>query len=275
MTDQAEAKPLHCGLVMPISNTETYPNGHWSDVKSIITQAVQQIDDHKFTVDLVSSSDSGGVIQKRILEQLYNSDVVVCDVSSKNPNVMLELGMRLAFDKPVVLIKDDRTPFIFDTGPLLHLQYPADLRHNAIEVFKNDLAKAVKALYVKSTNGTDNLSYLQSFGPFQVTKIRTEEVSADVMMLSMLEQMRAEMAAIRANQIASAVQFPPEYSSPGNSLLYLLGKNRAAQATDAPPPPPRTMPQMKQHAARTPEEDFREMLDISHSLPRKEGSIKK
>ncbi|VVD91649.1 hypothetical protein PHO31112_01652 [Pandoraea horticolens] len=90
---------------MPISNTDPYPNGHWADVKAIITQAVQQIADYEpFTVDLVSSSDSGGVIQKQILHQLYSSDIVICDVSSKNPNVMLELGIRLAFDKPVVLI---------------------------------------------------------------------------------------------------------------------------------------------------------------------------
>jgi hypothetical protein len=34
----------------------------------------------------------------------------------KNPNVMFELGMRLAFDKPAIIIKDNRTNYSFDTA---------------------------------------------------------------------------------------------------------------------------------------------------------------
>lgn len=40
---------------------------------------------------------------------------------------MFELGMRLTFDKPTIIIKDNTTDFIFDTGPIEHLQYPKDL----------------------------------------------------------------------------------------------------------------------------------------------------
>jgi hypothetical protein len=33
----------------------------------------------------------------------------LCDVSGKNANVMFELGLRLAFDNPTIIIKDDKT----------------------------------------------------------------------------------------------------------------------------------------------------------------------
>jgi hypothetical protein len=42
---------------------------------------------------------------------------------------MFELGMRLAFDKPTIVIKDDVTKFNFDTSPIKHLQYRRDLRY--------------------------------------------------------------------------------------------------------------------------------------------------
>jgi hypothetical protein len=61
---------------------------------------------------------------------------VIGDVSCKNPNVMFELGMRLAFDKPTIIIKDDQTSYSFDISPIQNLEYPRDLRFNKIIDFK-------------------------------------------------------------------------------------------------------------------------------------------
>ncbi|WP_353118770.1 hypothetical protein [Myroides odoratus] len=55
------------------------------------------------------------------MNNIYNDEIVVCDVSSKNPNVMFELGLRLAFDKPTIIIKDEKTGYSFDTGVIEHL----------------------------------------------------------------------------------------------------------------------------------------------------------
>ena len=91
---------------MPISATSSCTESHWQEVLSILQSAVEGVG---FEGNLVSEATDVGVIQKRIVQNLYENPVVVCDVSEKNPNVMFELGMRLAFDKPVVIIKDDKT----------------------------------------------------------------------------------------------------------------------------------------------------------------------
>ncbi len=39
---------------------------------------------------MVSEADDVGVIQKRIVQNLHTHEIVVCDVSCKNPNVMFE-----------------------------------------------------------------------------------------------------------------------------------------------------------------------------------------
>jgi len=179
---------------MPISDIEGYPAGHWAEVKSIITAAVRLLADIPFEVELVSASQVTGVIQKRIVQRLYSDDIVICDVSAKNANVMFELGMRLAFDKPTVVIKDDRTPYIFDTGPLEHIEYPSTLRHSQIEVFQKTLAARVKATYEKSIDGTDSTSYLKSFGTFEVAKISTKYVEGQDLVIAELREMRQEMS---------------------------------------------------------------------------------
>lgn len=64
-------------------------------------------------------------------------------MSCKNPNVMFELGMRLAFDKPTVVVMDDKTDFSFDTAPIEHLIYPRDLSYYRILEFRKKLSDKI------------------------------------------------------------------------------------------------------------------------------------
>jgi hypothetical protein len=167
-------KPTTCGLVMPISLTDDCTEQHWAEVKGILAEAIGVAG---FDASLVSDADEVGVIQKRIIQNLYENPIVVCDVSGKNPNVMFELGIRLAFDKPTVIVKDDNTPFSFDTGQIEHLEYPRDLRHGKIVAFQAKLADKVKATYDKATSDPDYTTFLKHFGTFSVAKVETKEVS--------------------------------------------------------------------------------------------------
>jgi len=162
---------------MPISSIDDLNENHWNDVKQILSDSIEMAG---FEPLLVSESDDIGVIHKRIFQNLYELPVVVCDVSCNNPNVMYELGMRIAFDKGVtIIIKDRETPFAktFDTAPIEQLTYPRDLRHNSIEQFKNELSKKIKATW-KSFESPSFVSILRSFGEFQTVEIPIENVSS-------------------------------------------------------------------------------------------------
>jgi hypothetical protein len=86
-----------CGIVMPIGTIDGCAESHWAEVLEVLSETVE---DAGFEPNLVSNAEEVGIIQKRIIQNLYENPVVVCDVSGKNPNVMFELGLRLAFDKP-------------------------------------------------------------------------------------------------------------------------------------------------------------------------------
>lgn len=180
---QGESKPeaaepsapqaRRCGIIMPISAIDSYTEAHWRDVKAILTDAIMEAG---FAAELVSAAEDVGIIQKRIIENLYTNPIVVCDVSGRNPNVMFELGMRLAFDKPTVIVKDDATSYSFDTGLIEHVGYRRDLRFAEIVAFKKNLSNKIKRLADRSSEGAFS-PFLASIGPLQAVDLRTENVS--------------------------------------------------------------------------------------------------
>lgn len=178
-----ESKPV-CGIIMPISAIDGCPGEHWNEVKGIISEAICTAG---YTPNLVSNAEDIGIIQKRIIQNIYTNDIVVCDVSGKNPNVMFELGMRLAFDKPAIIVIDDKTDYSFDTSPIEHLSYPRDLRYNTILSFKEQLAKKIRATDEKAKSDSTYTTFLKNFGSFEVAHVEKREGSMNDVLLERLE----------------------------------------------------------------------------------------
>jgi len=182
---------LICGVVMPISAVDGCTESHWSDVQDIISQSIT---DAGFFANLVSNADEAGIIHKTIIQNLYDNPIVVCDVSGKNPNVMFELGLRLAFDKPTIIVKDDKTSYSFDTAAIEHLEYPRDLRFTKIVAFKEKLRDKIKATHTKATTDPNYTTFLKHFGEFTVAKLDKREVPGQEFILEELRGLRASMA---------------------------------------------------------------------------------
>ena len=109
--------------------------------------------------------------------------------------------MRLAFDKPTIIIKDDKTPYSFDTSPIEHIEYPRDLRFSKIVDFKSKLAEKIKATYDKSTTDPNYTTFLKNFGEFKVAKIEKKEVSSQVYILDELKNLRISMQRLERRQM--------------------------------------------------------------------------
>lgn len=190
---------LRCGIIMPIASMGDYSEAHWQDVKSIITEATQQISEFTFKTEIVSNSDGEiNIIHKNIITNIYNSDVVVCDISGRNPNVLFELGMRLTFDKPTIIIKDDETPYIFDTSSIETLTYPKDLRFHKIVSFKETLANRIKLTYIKSIEDKNYSPFLGHFGEFKVPVLNVTAVTEpQQIILDEISSLRSEIRSIK------------------------------------------------------------------------------
>jgi hypothetical protein len=183
-----------CGIIMPISLIENCSPEHWSDVLGILKDVCNLND---FTPNLVSDADDIGVIHNRIIENIYSSDIIICDVSCKNANVMFELGMRLAFDKPTIIIKDDSTGYSFDTSLIEHLEYPRDLRFTSIVKFKESLGKKLKATHEKATTDPNYSTFLKNFGKYKIAHLEDKEISPDTYLLNAIEDLKRDVRVIR------------------------------------------------------------------------------
>lgn len=191
------------GLIMPISDSTDYIEGHWQQVRNVIEDCVNQYRiDSKTKIDcqIVSESKSSErIIQKNIVNNLYKADLVICDVSSKNPNVMFELGMRLAFDKKVIIIKDEITAYNFDTNPIAHINYKKDLNYVAIKSFQKELLEAIKS---SMKDGNARGGYLDSFADIEVQNISTKSVDeghALNMILSEIKSMKNDIYSLKSD----------------------------------------------------------------------------
>lgn len=175
-TEKNNSKTKKIGFIMPISDSEGYIKGHWGRVKGILNDIVDEVDaDFDVKVEGFLVSDTNGtdsIIQRRIVNNIYSSDLIICDVSDKNPNVLFELGMRLAFDKKVIIIKDEKTSYIFDTNNIFHNDYPSDLNYTEVINFKENLVKDIKeALSDSNQKG----GFLDTFGDFKLATMPKEK----------------------------------------------------------------------------------------------------
>lgn len=182
---------------MPISTIDGCDAEHWAEVLKIVKEAASNAG---FESSLVSDSEESGIIQKRIVSNLYNSDLVIADVSGKNPNVMFELGMRLAFDKPTIIIKDSKTNYSFDTGIIEHVGYPRDLHYYSILEFKDTLSKKIKATHNKATTDATYTTFLGHFGEYTVANLEKTELGGNEFVLRAIDELRSEVSSLSRRQ---------------------------------------------------------------------------
>jgi hypothetical protein len=187
-----EAETPKCGVVMPISgypDVLEYTAGHWLDVKSVIFESIEAAG---FSPNLVSDGEGSGLIQGRIVRNLGSYPMVVCDVSGKNPNVMFELGLRLAFDLPTIVIKDELTTYSFDTSPIEHLPYLSGLNIYRTKEFQQRLTEKILATRRDHQNGKGDGTFLSHFS-LQSVKLGTKEVSNTDLLLEKITNSLAVM----------------------------------------------------------------------------------
>lgn len=84
-------------------------------------------------------------IHGTIIKQLIEADMVLVDLSSHNPNVFFELGVRTSIDLPVALVRSTGTKIPFDTSGMNTPEYDPNLRPWTLSEQISTLAEHIKA----------------------------------------------------------------------------------------------------------------------------------
>lgn len=149
-----------CFVIMPISDVDEYPAGHFNRVyEHIIIPACEQEGYEPIRADATSKSN---VIIVDILKNILNCEMAICDLSSRNPNVFYELGFRQAFNMKTVLMKDEKTDRPFDISSIRSINYESSLRIDLVNKAISELAKALKETNEMSEHEPNSLLKLLS-----------------------------------------------------------------------------------------------------------------
>lgn len=160
-----------CFVIMPISDRTPYEEGHFRIVyEHLIKPACLKAGFSPIRSDQIQETN---LIVKDILKRLLNSEMAICDLSGQNPNVMFELGIRQSFNLPVTIIRDSKTPRIFDIDGLRCIEYDRELRIDKIMESVNIVAETLINTHVSKEN---SLIESLSIAP---AKIPTERVLSD------------------------------------------------------------------------------------------------
>ncbi|WP_139015780.1 hypothetical protein [Ensifer aridi] len=163
MTKKAAVTPetdrKTCFVIMPISDVPDYPSGHFTEVyEELIAPAVASAG---YNCELATSTASAHMIQLDVVTKVATADLCICDLSTNNPNVLFEYGIRQAFDKPTVLIKDDRTRRIFDLNGFRDIEYDHTLRISKTLETRNKIVRAINDTVNGSSDGRQVFSLVK------------------------------------------------------------------------------------------------------------------
>ena len=123
---------LKAFVIMPFTERgNSRPNGFFKEVlESLIIPAGIE---SGFNIETANKQGSD-VIQSTIINDLLEADLVIADLTDHNPNVLFELGMRMANDLPIALIKTKDTGRIFDVDNMLRVyEYDQNLWKSTVE----------------------------------------------------------------------------------------------------------------------------------------------
>lgn len=141
MEEKEDNKKELCFVIMPISDQGDYPKGHFAKVyEQIFQPAIEAAGYEPYRVDDNKMCDS---IMKKIFDAVYTCPMALCDLSNRNPNVLYELGLRQAYDKPVVLVQDDKTERIFDVSGINTVSYKSNRLYENILEAREKITEAI------------------------------------------------------------------------------------------------------------------------------------
>lgn len=194
-----------CFVIMPIADMAGYDSRHFDRVYNhLIKPACDAAGFKPVRADEVNNSN---LIVLDILKRIVESDIAICDLSGRNPNVMYELGLRQAFNKKTVLIKDDRTISPFDVQAFRYCEYDSSLRiDNAFNNIKS-LEKAITGTFEADSNDVNSIVQLLSIEPAKVGE-KTQLSKQDTLIFETL------------NQILNKIDTPKKVLSNSKSIKF-------------------------------------------------------
>jgi hypothetical protein len=204
-----------CFVVAPISDAEGYAPEHFDRVYShLIKPACVQGGFKPIRSDETKRTNH---IVIEILQKIISSDMLLCDLSSRNPNVMYELGIRQAFNKPVVLIKDRKTERVFDIQGLRTFEYDESLRVDLVQDEVKEISEVLRKTADAPKSDVNSLIELLAIKPANLPQ-KVELSERDSLIMNAIRELGDRIDSLNNFGRYSTSYWPSTYSVSASSI---------------------------------------------------------
>jgi hypothetical protein len=139
-----ENTPKKCFIITPIGSDKSDIRRHAEGVINEVLRPILENDPYNFIVIYPKEVSTSGSITRQVIKDIYESDLVIANLTSLNPNVMYELSFRHACAKPIIHICERGTDLPFDIKDHRTIFYDNDMT-GALEL-KSDLIRMLNCI---------------------------------------------------------------------------------------------------------------------------------
>jgi len=130
-----------CFIITPIGSEDDPIRRH---IDGIINAAIKPALGGEYVVLVSHEMPNIGSITKQIISEIFESDLVIANLTNTNPNVMYELAFRHCVGKPTIQIAEKGTCIPFDIGTERTIPYQNDSQ--GVLELKRDITKFAKEI---------------------------------------------------------------------------------------------------------------------------------
>lgn len=131
-----------CFIITPIGNVGSTIR---RKTDGIIEEVIEPIlNELNYEVVVSHRIDESGSVTNAIIRGVYESDLVIANLTGNNPNVMYEVALRHASAKPIIHISEKVSELPFDINDQRTIEYTDDMA-GACQL-KDDLRKKIQSI---------------------------------------------------------------------------------------------------------------------------------
>lgn len=193
-----------CFFIAPIGDEGTETRKRSDQIlKHIIEPAANEAGYQAIRADKISEP---GNITSQIVQHLIDDDLVIADLTGKNPNVFYELAVRHTLKKAVLQIIQSGEPIPFDVATTRTI--PVDHRDlDSVDHCRKELIKQIHFIEKTPTKIDSPISIAIDLQSLYRSDNPLEKTSAEI--VSMLQELRSAIGKLSEEKISPVIGIPP------------------------------------------------------------------
>lgn len=171
-----------------------------------------------------------GSINKQIVQMIHDSDLVIADLTNKNPNVMYELALRHCFGTPAIMIAEKGTELPFDINNQRTIFYINDAQ--GVLDLQDNLKKAIIEVTKDNTYESPIISVLGDMKIekqiLQNAKEKSNDSNTDMLKL-ILDRLNRIENDVRINNNNDIIKYRDDESKSNENIRRVVLSREAGE----------------------------------------------